>query len=743
MHFAHSVENPDRARWQSLPGHLVGVAELAEVRGAKFGAARLARLTGLLHDLGKYSEAFQRYIAGLGPSVDHATAGAQAVMQLGGGRLDKLAAELAAYAIAGHHGGLPDREGVAASLTARLGKPIEPLDPAWRREVHPETGALFPAAFRPHPEQDRHGFQMAMLGRMLFSCLVDADYLDTERFYAAEQGEPVAREWLPLAALIDAFMGRFDAHMAAKRAAAPTTALNVLRQEILESVRQKAGRPKGLFTLNVPTGGGKTLASLGFALAHARAHGMQRIVYGIPFTSVIDQTADIFRGVLGEDVVLEHHSAIEEGKLTGREQRDKLRLAMEDWAAPVVVTTNVQLFESLFANRPARCRKLHNLVDSVIVLDEAQTIPLPVLKPCVAALDELVRNYGCTIVLCTATQPALGAPRFKGGLALGEEAELAPDPTRLHEALRRVTIRPRSDETTDAELVAELTAEAQGLVIVNSRGHALDLYQAARAAGLEGLVHLSTRQTATDRRAILAQVRSRLAAGEVCRVIATSLVEAGVDLDFPRVWRAEAGLDQVIQAAGRCNREGRRPVDESIVTVFRPASARPPREIQAFADAMGRTAVRHHDLSAPSAVTAYFEEVYWQGGESGLDRHGVAEAFRMSGGATQFAYRSVADAFRLVESGMEPVIVAIDEAPQAILAGLKQGWLGPGGAARKLQNYVVQVPPKDRQKLIDNGHVAFADAERQFAVLATESFYARETGLRWEGADELGFDGIL
>ena len=278
----------------------------------------------------------------------------------------------------------------------------------------------------------------------------------------------------------------------------------------------------------------------------------------------------------------------------GRDERaSKMRLAMEDWAAAVVVTTNVQLFESVFANRTSRCRKLHNLANAVIILDEAQTIPLPVLRPCVAALDELTRNYGCSVVLCTATQPALAAPRFKGGFDLLPERELAPDRPALARALKRVRLSIRTAPTTDAELVTELATVDQALVIVNSRKHALDLYNAAKAASLAGLIHLTTRQTGADRRRILAAIRVDLKDKKPCRVVASSLIEAGVDVDFPRVWRAQAGLDQIVQAAGRCNREGGRSVADSIVTVFTPAEAKPPPEIKPFIEAMGRVIANH------------------------------------------------------------------------------------------------------------------------------------------------------
>jgi CRISPR-associated endonuclease/helicase Cas3 len=360
--------------------------------------------------------------------------------------------------------------------------------------------------------------------------------------------------------------------------------------------------------------------------------------------------------VLGKDLVLEHHSAIEQAKTREsgeRDVRDKMRLAMEDWVAPVVVTTNVQLFESLFAARPSRCRKLHSLVDTVIVLDEAQTIPLHVLVPSVVALDELARNYGCSIVLCTATQPALAAPRFEHGFRLEKNRELAPEPARLQEELKRVTLRRAPAALTDSDLLDELAGTGRGLVIVNSRKHALALYRAAKAAGLGGLVHLSTRQTAIDRRRILTAVRAELAAQRPCRVIATSLIEAGVDISFPKVWRAEAGLDEILQAAGRCNREGRDPPEDSIVTVFKPANVEPPPEIKAFAAATERTALHYADLTTLPAIERYFREVYWQkddaldririGGPDVRETRAVLDCFTTSNGRLEFAYRTVGD----------------------------------------------------------------------------------------------------
>lgn len=763
MHFAHSTKNPDRSDWQPLFEHLEEVAGLAATRAEKFGAALAAGLAGRLHDLGKYAEAFQRYIQGRGATIqqriDHSTAGARLALDRSkaGAPPDRLMMDLVAYLVAGHHAGLPDRLGGAASLDGRVTQgTVEPLDPIWTSEVTLATSGLFPANFRWHPDPSRRAFQIAALGRMIFSCLIDADRIDTERFYARIERRQVDRDWPRLPDIAERLIVAFDAHMAGMKTA--DTAVNRLRGNVLAQVRARAASPRGVFTLNVPTGGGKTLASLGFALDHARHHGMDRIVTAIPFTSVIDQTAGIFRSVLGEDVVLEHHSAIDEEELSKSAARDKLRLAMEDWAAPIVVTTNVQLLESLFSDRPSRCRKLHNLANAVIILDEAQTIPLPVLRPSVAALDELARNYGCTIVLCTATQPALAEPDFIGGFQLGPDSELAPDPATLHGALRRFRLQFEG-ELSDDDLVAALREHDRALVIVNSRAHALALYSAVKAASLDGAIHLTTRQTAADRRVILAEVKARLDPRNArpCRLIATSLVEAGVDLDFPRVWRAEAGLDQIAQAGGRCNREGRNPVDDSIVTVFRPAAAKPPREIAGFIGDMARMKSHHgDDPLSPAAMRDYFEEVYWRKGDQGLDRIRakdldganatikVMEAFSVGSGTTNFAYRTVGEGFRLIESGLAPVIVAIDDAAKQALDGLRHGWLTPGACARQLQSYTVQVPPKARQTLIENGHVRFvAGFGDQFAELMTGSLYTREVGLLWENADYLGTEGVI
>ncbi len=749
MYYAHSTEDKDRADWQGLADHSHAVADMAARFAAPLGLERAARLAGLLHDLGKYTPAFQRRLAGSKEDAPHSIAGAAIVRELvgKGSSSDRLMAEVIVYAIAGHHAGLPDLLGVAGSLTDRL-KDFAPstLDPVWKGEILPDVTRLAPDFLRAGGMANME-FRLALLGRMLFSCLVDADYKDTEAFYNRVGGPTPDRDWPALGEILPRLIARLDGHMAGK--ANRDTEVNRLRGDILAHVRGRAAEPTGLFTLTVPTGGGKTLASLAFALDHARVHGLTRIIYAIPFTSIIDQTADIFRNVLGDDVVLEHHSAIEEETSEQRTTRDKLRLAMEDWAAPIVVTTNVQLFESLFASRTGRCRKLHNIARSVIVLDEAQTLPRHLMIPCVRAIDELARSYGCSIVLCTATQPAFDARRFPKPepkkpqpLALPLEGrELAPDPDDLARRLKRVRLA-FAGEMSNADLIGALVAEPQALVIVNSRKHALDLFKEAREAGLEGLVHLTTRQVAAHRREILAGVRTRLKDGSPCRVIATSLIEAGVDVDFPRVWRAEAGLDQIAQAAGRCNREGARDVAASLVTVFKAPDYPPPMEIRGLIGDLTRMAAKHDDLLSPAAIADYFGEMYWRLDDR-LDRAKIMEMFTISAQGTSFAYRSAAEAFRMIESGMAPVIVVRDERAQKAVDKLAVETISHGSIARELQSYIVQVPPKARALLLANGHVRFA-AERlrgdRFAVLKPGTLYSEETGLIWEDAAYLGLE---
>ena len=594
------------------------------------------------------------------------------------------------------------------------------------------------------------GFCAAFATRMVFSALVDADFLDTEAWHASCEIHPVLRgSHPPLSELLE----RLDDYLDALMSNADDTEVNRLRCEVLERARARAAETPGPFTFTVPTGGGKTLASLAFALEHAVRHGLARVIYVIPYTSIIDQTACVFREALGEgggdpaDFIVEHHSAFEEERVRNREARDKLRLAMENWDAPIVVTTAVQFFESLFGNKPSRCRKLHNIANSIVILDEAQTLPVGLLRPCVAALDELVRNWRTSIVLCTATQPALAAADgFIGGLK--GLREIALEPAELHRRLQRTRIR-RYGKATDTELAEQLCATPQSLCIVNTRRHARELFEAIRRE--TGSLHLTTLMCARHRGQVLQTVRCRLAEGEAVRLVATSLIEAGVDVDFPVVWRAEAGLEAIVQAAGRCNREGKAALGD--VIVFEPADSEgrsPPGDVGKRADAARRIMRHRDDPAAPEAVLSYFQDVYWVE-DSGLDRKDILRAFRERTGSFDFPFATVARDFRMIETGMVPIIVpwrGTDGGDHTADRCLRELDFvdRPGRAARSLQPYTVQVPPHVRRRLLDGRAVRFVREDvfgEQFALLENPDLYRPDIGLTWDDPAFRTAEGLI
>ncbi|GHU09857.1 CRISPR-associated helicase/endonuclease Cas3 [Betaproteobacteria bacterium] len=733
MFYAHSTKNPDSSDWQPLSEHLRGVGALAKEFATVFHAGELANIAGLLHDIGKYTEKFQRRIAGEALRVDHATRGAILAVE----RYGPLG-HLLAYVLAGHHAGLADglvagERATRTTLHDRLrGEGLPPLDEAWREIDLPEK---LDNVRTFNVVKAQRNFQFAFLTRMLFSCLVDADCLDTERFYDQVEGRDSVRG--TKAPSLEALRAQLDAHLAGFTG---NSAVNRIRAEILTHVRQQATLDRGLFSLTVPTGGGKTLASLAFALGHAIKHGLRRVIFVIPFTSIVEQNAKVFRkalGELGEAAVLEHHSAFTVPQLSRADAErfqsaEKLRLAMENWDAPIVVTTAVQFFESLFAARSSQCRKLHNIAGSVVILDEAQTLPLKLLRPAVAAIDELARNYRTSVVLCTATQPALQVPDLKDGL--DKVRELAPDPSALFRKLKRVTIRHVGVLDDDA-LAKHLSDAEQVLCIVNNRRHACMIYQAM--TDLPGARHLTTLMCAKHRSKVLDDIRDDLANHRPCRVVSTSLIEAGVDVDFPLVLRAEAGLDSIAQAAGRCNREGRRDATVSEVRVFAVANPdwKPPSELAQFANAAAAVFGRRGtsgDLLSPETIRDYFKEVYWQKGASALDG-GEKPVLRMleGCGVDALPLETLAANFRMIDSVQMPVIVPYDDAAREALRAL-QYVEKAGGVARKLQPYLVQLPEKGFKVLRDAGSIQPVAPEKwdeQFMELVTMDLYDPATGL--------------
>ena len=729
---AHSAPPDSAYPWHGLADHLQGTGDRAARSLEQLGLAELGRVAGLLHDLGKFTPEFQQRLRG-GPSVNHSSAGAKVACERYPGPLGKLIA----FCVAGHHAGLANGvhgNGITA-LDDRLRQQVPDLDPAWRDEI-----ALPPLTF-PRVQlrgRDSAGFTASFLIRLVFSALVDADYLDTEDYYDAAGGMESPRGQHPS---LEALRHRLDSHLAKLNTKARTP-VNALRAEVLAHVRKLAGEPPGLFTLTVPTGGGKTLTSLAFALDHAVRHGLDRVIYVIPYTNIIEQTAEVFRQALaaetsdGPDFVVEHHSAFDEDRIKGRWGRHKLRLAMENWDAPIVVTTAVQFFESLFSNRPSRCRKLHNVAGSVVVLDETQTLPLGFLRPCVAAMDELARNWRASVVLSSATQPALREDSgFAGGLR--DVRELAPQPVRLQERLRRTRLVPL-DGVTEDDLADRLRETSRVLCIVNTRRRARAAYEALR--GPDGASHLTTSMCARHRRHVLADVRQRLQAGDPIRLVATSLVEAGVDLDFPVVYREEAGLESIIQAAGRCNREGRATSGDVFVFRFPAEGGRTPPEIGRAAGAARSVLRKHDDPTSLEAIREYFQTLYWASGEEALDQEGILPMLSERTKSLDFPFETIARDFRLIETPMVPVIVryrgpdGADRTADGLIRELDFAER-PGGLARRLQPYTVPVPPQARGALLSAGSARIVQEAKfgeQFVVLDNDDIYRDDVGLTWE-----------
>lgn len=715
-YYAHTVEGAPEERWHLLKDHLAGTAQRAADFAKPFHAEKLGWIAGLLHDIGKYSREFQQRLRGAPLKVDHSTAGAQEAVRL---FHSHPIGRILAYVIAGHHSGLPDFGSPVddSTLAARLRKPV-PDYQSFHYEIAGLLADLKPSRLPVRPNPQSPGFTVQFFVRMLFSCLVDADFLDTEKAVNPKQAERRGA-YAQLTELAD----RLESYLDTRFSNVDNTSINQLRREILNRCRQSASLPRGFYSLTVPTGGGKTLSSLSFALHHAVTHGLQRVIYVIPFTSIIEQNAQVFRAALGDDCVLEHHSNFQYTAEKDESSTDYcLRLASENWDVPVVVTTNVQFFESLFSNKSSKCRKLHNIASSVVVLDEAQMIPTSYLIPCFWALHELVHNYNTTVLLCTATQPSLD------GLLPGSTPphEIAPDPRKLYEAFKRVRVRWIGD-IEDEEIARRLLTENQVLCIVNTRNHAASLYERIRG---QGSYHLSARMYPAHRSVKLEQIREVLKQGETCRVVATQLIEAGVDVDFPVVYRAIAGVDSIAQAAGRCNREGRSPTGD--VFVFRPEKRHQPRGwFQRTATVTQMVLRNHDDLLSLDAIDAYFRLLYeFEGG--GLDEHNIIKRFNDGAKELAFPFREVGETFQIIDSPMVSIVIPRER--QCIETLEEVARTGPSlVASRRLQRYVVQVYPHEFLELSRRNAVEVI--AEQYVALTDLTLYDDEVGLSVNGSN--------
>lgn len=787
-YYAHTDAGGNLEHGQLLADHLKAVADRAAEFAAPVGAGAWAYLVGLLHDAGKASDAFQRRLAGAPIRVDHATAGAQLAYRTyptgGIGRF-------LAFPIAGHHGGMPNwaKSGRRTPLKERLeAREVEPFEKSFRALVDlPAEAELRTIAELPYClarlvglEAEKSALRESAFGlylteQVVFSSLVDADYLDTERFMQPELGEARA-DGAGAPSSLDELALILDEHMRTlgeRTRLSATGAVNAVRAEVLAQCVAAADSDPGIFTLEVPTGGGKTLASLSFALHHALRNSQQRVIVAIPYTSIVEQTASTLKDIFGARNVLEHHSNYsfgqglrEDGETQDDECRLRERLLVQNWDAPIVVTTNVQLFESLFSNKPSRCRKVHNIANAVVILDEAQTLPDALLEPTLAMIQVLADFAGTSTVLCTATQPNLDAywPFARRPVPIIDDRD-----GRLFKPLNGRVAYDCSHIGDDAwaldGLVDCIAEHPQALCIVGTQDGARNIYEAVkgRLECADGIFHLSARMIPEHRSLVIGQIKQRLHDGLPCRVMSTQLIEAGVDVDFPLVLREMAGIDSIIQAAGRCNREGKLPCGQ--VVVFECPDIRPTSREGDGADMGGKAptrswlaAMRRVGLEAihtmadagenpfgHAGVRYFFDRRYGLAcgfGVNGLDAHGILRDITGCNGtdgaafAGELSFECYADEYRFITDDGIPVFVPWGEQGKYLLKRVESGEVS-SDLWRALQRFSVSVPRWAAQ----NDYRGYIRTVGAYYVLedrpGSALLYSEEVGLLKAGEAEL------
>lgn len=700
------IAHIDGERIQTIKEHLEGTAKLAGEFAEKFGKQDWGYCCGMLHDIGKYSIDFQKRILGENNyRVDHSTAGARVCLEKGGKY------SFLEYCIAGHHAGLPNYgnnydESTDSTLSGRRLKKLSDYQ-AYQTEIEVPAINSMPIDLKRTVNPD---FSLSVFMRMIYSCLVDADFLDTEAFMkegkqGRNSGENIEILFKKLENYISGWLKNQD-----------IDTVNGRRTEILKNCLEMGKTEKGLFRLTVPTGGGKTVASLAFALRHALENKMDRIIYVIPYTSIIEQNAKVFRDILGEENVLENHCNVD---YESSEELLPMQLASENWDKPIVVTTNVQFFESLFANKSSKCRKLHNIANSVIIFDEAQMLPNDYLKPCIAMIEELVNNYQASAVLCTATQPALTS-FFHEGISA---KELCPRMEEQFEFFKR-TVFENVGVLTENDLIQRLEKEYQALCIVNTKKRAQRIYKQLEG---EGVYHLSTSMYPKHRRRILREIRERLQKNKKCILISTSLVEAGVDLDFQSVYRELAGVDSMIQAAGRCNREGLRPEKESKVYIFQFEGKENVLGQRQQIDVAKSVITDNRDISDMESITQYFEMLYHIKGDS-LDKKKILDEFRNK----RYNFAKVGKEFKLIEQNTKTIFINYETEANETLCLLKERGFTRSGM-RKASQYCITVYENEFNKLYGIGSIQpISEDIEDFYELRDKEKYTEKIGLELE-----------
>lgn len=706
-------EHTEPLRAQPLVEHLRNVSEQAGTFASKFGMADIARLIGILHDVGKYSDDFQKRVRGGNIKADHTTAG--------GKELAKLTSPIFSNIIFGHHGGLLNYGNNAQtgsdhirSVSVRLKNETIPPYQHFEDEIQiTEYLADFRAALVQKNLTTK--YSNAFLIRMLFSCLVDADFLDAENFMGSSQVD--RGNYQDIGTLRDTLHAFFDE----KGFHTPSNPMGEIRSGILANCIQKANNKPGIFSLTVPTGGGKTYASMAFALNHAKEHGMDRIIYVIPYSSIIEQNAGVFKSALGSANVLENHSNVNIEN-TEDDLQTRHYLAAENWDIPIIVTTNVQFFESLYSHKTSKTRKLHNIAKSVLVFDEAQMLPTPYLKPCIWAIDELVKNYHCTAMLCTATQPALQNiwPTRVDML------EICDNYKDLYKSLKRTNYQ-YLQTLSDQQLVSALHKHHQVLCIVNTKKQAQNLYHLLTQDGdTDHVFHLSTQMCPAHRRKTLDTIRKQLADDKKIVLISTSLIEAGVDVNFQTVFRGKAGLDSIIQAAGRCNREGKQPASNSIVYIFdtQPEEYNIPDYIKQNIAATDYVFRNHTEIDTPEAIKSYFDFLYGLKGDA-LDSKNILKDLDQ----IYIPYEDISKKFELIETeGTEHIIISYNNEAHELIKTLQSQGISKT-LMRQLNPYMLSIPLYQLKWLEENRYVQ-PIPDTNLHILATEqNIYDPHIGL--------------
>lgn len=700
---------------QKLRDHLQNVADLARAFAPLPILKDMAYQCGLYHDVGKFAVKFQNYIRGkYHGRVDHSTAGAQLLV-----KNRTLASIYEAICIAGHHTGLLDlgnriAEGEDGTFCDRLKKKI-PDYSSYKTEMGEPMKIEVEQKNLADPS---HFVFNTLLIRMLFSALVDADFLDTETY----MNHGIIRRGN--FSSVEELNKRFFTQLEQRGFFQPTNFLNQKRTEILKECIQAGNENPGLYSLTVPTGGGKTIASMAFALEHATKYNKQRIIYVIPYTSIIEQNAEVFRSFLGENDVIEHHSQVEYNDKEERE--DPRKLATENWDAPIIVTTNVQFFESLFANRTSKCRKLHNIANSVIIFDEVQMLPVEYMKPVLQGIQCLVRNFGCTAVLCSATQPNL--KRIENGLE-EEPVEIINDVQSLYPVFRR-TVLQQDGIMTYAEVAGRIDQNPQCLCICLTKGEAGKIYEAVS----EPCFYLSTNLCPAHRSVVIAAMKERLKTGLPCRVVSTSIISVGVDIDFPVVYLEEAGLDALIQGAGRCNRENHRSAEESIVHIFATKEEQASRFMKQERQCTGVVMRNYEDITSPAAIADYFERLY-ESKESILDQK---EILKLS---QNMSFAQIGREFHLIEDHTKSLLIPWNAEAEKIIEALQKG-IFTRELLRKAGKYTVAVwsqakgTPGLYEQILADGDAEAINGE--MAILTNRELYDEHMGLHYQKEEGRG-----